>query len=111
MSAPIFVLPEHSQRRALNDELPADIHLLRVTKVTREFHARHSAVGRSYLYQVARRRTGTVPAAHALVHDERADAHFYEGRSRRHWSGHGQARREATDQSPVRRRQGGGGQS
>ena len=44
-------------RRALNDELPADIDVLRTAKVTRQFHARHSAVGRSYLYQVARRRT------------------------------------------------------
>jgi len=43
--------------RALNDELPADVNVLRVMKVTRRFHARHSAVGRSYLYQVARRRT------------------------------------------------------
>jgi tRNA pseudouridine38-40 synthase len=50
-------LPPETLRRALNDELPADIHLLRVSKVTREFHARHSAVGRSYLYQIARRRT------------------------------------------------------
>ena len=44
-------------RRALNDELPADIHILSMEKVTRSFHARHSAVGRSYLYQIARRRT------------------------------------------------------
>ena len=44
-------------RRALNDELPADIDVRRAAKVTRQFHARHSAVGRSYLYQVARRRT------------------------------------------------------
>jgi tRNA pseudouridine38-40 synthase len=44
-------------RRSLNDELPADVHLLRVAKTTREFHARHSAVARSYLYQVSRRRT------------------------------------------------------
>ena len=44
-------------RFALNDELPADIHVLRVLKVTRDFHARRSAVGRSYLYQVSRRRT------------------------------------------------------
>ncbi len=50
-------LPPETLRRALNDELPADIHLLNVTKVTRQFHARHSAVGRSYLYQIARRRT------------------------------------------------------
>jgi tRNA pseudouridine38-40 synthase len=44
-------------RRALNDELPADIHILSGVKVSRRFHARHSAVGRSYLYQIARRRT------------------------------------------------------
>jgi tRNA pseudouridine38-40 synthase len=50
-------LPPETLRRALNDELPADIHLLHVAKVTRQFHARHSAVGRSYLYQIARRRT------------------------------------------------------
>jgi tRNA pseudouridine38-40 synthase len=46
-----------SLRRALNDELPADVNLLRAQKVTREFHARHSAVSRAYLYQIARRRT------------------------------------------------------
>ena len=50
-------LPPETLRRALNDELPADIHLLHVSKVTRAFHARHSAVARSYLYQVSRRRT------------------------------------------------------
>jgi tRNA pseudouridine38-40 synthase len=44
-------------RLALNDELPADVHLLRASRVTRLFHARHSAAGRSYLYQVSRRRT------------------------------------------------------
>ncbi len=44
-------------QHALNDELPADINLLRVAKVSRQFHARHSAVARSYLYQIARRRT------------------------------------------------------
>ena len=42
---------------AINDRLPADINLLRVEKVPRQFHARHSAVARSYLYQIARRRT------------------------------------------------------
>jgi tRNA pseudouridine38-40 synthase len=46
-----------SLRRALNDELPADINILSVEKVSRRFHARHSAVGRSYLYQISRRRT------------------------------------------------------
>jgi tRNA pseudouridine38-40 synthase len=42
---------------ALNDELPADIGVLRAERVGRRFHARHDAVGRSYLYQVSRRRT------------------------------------------------------
>jgi tRNA pseudouridine38-40 synthase len=50
-------LAPQALRRTLNDELPADVHLLDVTKVTRRFHARHSAIGRSYLYQIARRRT------------------------------------------------------
>jgi tRNA pseudouridine38-40 synthase len=50
-------LPPETLRRALNDELPADIHLLRVEKLTRQFHARHSALARAYLYQIARRRT------------------------------------------------------
>jgi tRNA pseudouridine38-40 synthase len=43
--------------RALNDELPADIHVLRAEKVPRKFHARHDAVARTYLYQISRRRT------------------------------------------------------
>jgi tRNA pseudouridine38-40 synthase len=42
---------------ALNGALPADINVLSAEKVPRQFHARHSAVGRSYLYQIARRRT------------------------------------------------------
>jgi tRNA pseudouridine38-40 synthase len=50
-------LPPETLRRALNDELPADIVLQRVQKVTRDFHARHSAVARAYLYQISRRRT------------------------------------------------------
>lgn len=44
-------------RRALNDELPADVHILSIDKVPRRFHARHDAVARSYLYQISRRRT------------------------------------------------------
>ena len=50
-------LAPEALRLSLNDELPADIHLLRVAKVTRDVHARRSALGRSYLYQIARRRT------------------------------------------------------
>lgn len=44
-------------RRRINDGLPADIHVLDVVPVARSFHARHSAVRRSYLYQISRRRT------------------------------------------------------
>jgi len=50
-------LSPESLRRALNDELPADIHVLAIDKTTRQFHARHLATGRSYLYQISRRRT------------------------------------------------------
>ena len=46
-----------SLRRDLNDELPHDINIVELEKVSRRFHARHSALGRSYLYQIARRRT------------------------------------------------------
>jgi tRNA pseudouridine38-40 synthase len=50
-------LPPVALKHALNDHLPADIHVLSVDKVTRRFHARHDAVARSYLYQISRRRT------------------------------------------------------
>ena len=50
-------LAPEALRRALNDELPADVDVLHATRVTRQFHARHSAVARCYLYQVSRRRT------------------------------------------------------
>lgn len=44
-------------RFAINDALPADIHLLALERVSHRFHARRSAQARSYLYQIARRRT------------------------------------------------------
>lgn len=44
-------------RRKINDELPADINVLDVGKASPQFHARHDAVSRSYLYQISRRRT------------------------------------------------------
>ena len=50
-------IPPDSLQRRINDELPADINILSVQKVRHTFHARHSARGRSYIYQVARRRT------------------------------------------------------
>ena len=48
--------PEQLRRR-INDGLPADIHVLDARPVPRTFHARHSAVSRSYVYQIARRRS------------------------------------------------------
>jgi tRNA pseudouridine38-40 synthase len=50
-------LPAETLRRALNDALPADIHVLSVTPVSHRFHARHDAIERTYLYQISRRRT------------------------------------------------------
>jgi len=42
---------------ALNDCLPADIHILSAEPAPERFHARHDAVARSYLYQISRRRS------------------------------------------------------
>ena len=50
-------LPAETLRRGINDNLPADIHVLAVDSVPHRFHARHAAVARSYLYQVSRRRS------------------------------------------------------
>jgi tRNA pseudouridine38-40 synthase len=44
-------------RRELNDRLPPDIHVLAADPAGERFHARHDAVSRSYLYQLALRRT------------------------------------------------------
>lgn len=41
----------------INALLPADINIISAETVDRRFHARHSATSRSYLYQIARRRT------------------------------------------------------
>jgi tRNA pseudouridine38-40 synthase len=50
-------IPPETLRVRLNDELPSDIHVLAIEPAQPRFHARHHAVGRSYLYQVSRRRT------------------------------------------------------
>jgi tRNA pseudouridine38-40 synthase len=55
-------LAAESLRRRLNDELPSDINVLAAVVVPHRFHARHDAVGRRYLYQVARRRTAFAKA-------------------------------------------------
>jgi tRNA pseudouridine38-40 synthase len=50
-------LPADRLRFAINDELPPDINLIAVERAPHRFHARHGALGRSYLYQVSRQRT------------------------------------------------------
>jgi len=50
-------LPPETLRRRINDALPSDINVLRLEPAAPRFHARHDAVARSYIYQVARRRT------------------------------------------------------
>jgi tRNA pseudouridine38-40 synthase len=44
-------------RMKLNDVLPHDITILQVEKTNQNFHARHDAISRSYIYQISRRRT------------------------------------------------------
>ena len=50
-------LPPETLRRRINDALPSDIVILQIERVRHRFHARHDAIARSYIYQVARRRT------------------------------------------------------
>jgi len=51
------VLAPEILKLKLNDFLPADINILEIEKAAKDFHARHDAVSRSYLYQISRRRT------------------------------------------------------
>ena len=51
------MLPPSALRDRLNDALPADINVLDARAAPHRFHARHSAVGRRYVYQIAKRRT------------------------------------------------------
>ncbi len=43
--------------RKINDLLPHDIHILHAARVRDNFHARHDAISRVYLYQISTRRT------------------------------------------------------
>jgi len=49
-------LDAETLRWRINDELPSDINILQVVRAPQRFHARHDAVSRSYVYQIARRR-------------------------------------------------------
>jgi len=44
-------------RMKFNDELPHDISIMEVEKANPNFHARHDAKSRSYIYQISKRRT------------------------------------------------------
>lgn len=50
-------LPPETLVQRVNAELPHDINLIAAERVPPRFHARHSAVARSYVYQIATRRT------------------------------------------------------
>jgi len=56
LDAKTMLAPEIIKMK-LNDLLPHDINILEVEKTSKEFHARHDAKSRSYLYQISRRRT------------------------------------------------------
>ena len=51
------VLAPEIIRMKLNDLLPHDINILEVQKTSQNFHARHDAKSRSYIYQISIRRT------------------------------------------------------
>lgn len=50
-------IPAATLIHRFNELLPASIVMLDITPCDHRFHARHSCVGRSYLYQIARRKT------------------------------------------------------
>ena len=50
-------LPPETLRRRVNDNLPSDIYIRSIDRVAHRFHARHDAVSRSYVYQIAHRKS------------------------------------------------------
>jgi tRNA pseudouridine38-40 synthase len=50
-------LPLLRIKYGINDRLPPDISVLNVETADANFHARHDAVARSYIYQISQRRT------------------------------------------------------
>jgi tRNA pseudouridine38-40 synthase len=49
-------------RQSINDALPKDIHILSVEPIKENFHPRHDALRRYYLYQISTRRTAFAKA-------------------------------------------------
>jgi tRNA pseudouridine38-40 synthase len=50
-------MPASALEIRLNDALPYDIAILSVEETSDEFHARHDAISRTYVYQISRRKT------------------------------------------------------
>jgi tRNA pseudouridine38-40 synthase len=50
-------LPPRKIQKAFNELLPSDINVLNVQSAHSQFHARHDAVARYYLYQISTRRS------------------------------------------------------
>lgn len=50
-------LPAAQIQRGLNDRLPFDVNVMSVEPARPDFHARHEALSRVYLYRISRRRT------------------------------------------------------
>jgi tRNA pseudouridine38-40 synthase len=63
-------LPPDTLVSRVNDALPSDISVLAAERVPPRFHARHSAVARSYVYQIALRRTAFAKPFVWWVRDE-----------------------------------------
>jgi tRNA pseudouridine38-40 synthase len=51
------MLAPEIMKMKINDELPSDINILELEKARKDFHARHSAKARQYLYVISKRRT------------------------------------------------------
>jgi len=56
LDAKTMLAPEIIKMK-INDLLPHDINILEVKKARKDFHVRHDAKSRSYIYQISRRRT------------------------------------------------------
>ncbi len=56
-------IPAENLQRALNRALPASIRILSAETVPETFHARHSAVAKTYEYRIFRRRLGSADDA------------------------------------------------
>jgi tRNA pseudouridine38-40 synthase len=68
-------------RSRLNELLPADIGILEVERAPRNFHARHDADARVYLYQISRRKQAFIKRYVWWIKDELDIQHMSEAAS------------------------------